>query len=146
MNREHGGFHCESNHEANEEPAFRVRPHTHIHEVAQEECSVPIVVGIDVESDDGRQHNKTGRQGVQEELNSGVAAAFSPKTTDEEEHRNKSGFEEEVEQENVSGRENVEGKTFHGQREPQESPFAQLILTEVLCESVEQHERGEDGC
>ena len=145
MNRNHGGLHSEGDHESDEQQAFRVRAEVHVHEVTQQEGTVAIALGVHVDADNGGQHNQTRGQGIQQELDGGVATLCSTKTTDEEEHRDEGGLKEEIEEQDVSGGEYVEGETLDGQRKCQEGAFAQLVFTEVLRKGIEQDQRGENG-
>ncbi len=89
---------------------------------------VEAAVGLDVQEDDGHQHQQRAEQRVQEELERRVDAVRAAPDADDDVHRDQRGFEERVEQQAVEGREHAD----HQARQDQER-------THVLVHALGDH-------
>src|SRR5699024_10177035 len=98
----------------------------------------------DVHPDDGDQHDEATGQAVQEELHRGPGPVPStPVPADHEVDRDQHGFEEDVEQEDVGGREDTDHHGLQDQDE-REVPGPAVGTVVVLTPGGEHHERDQD--
>jgi hypothetical protein len=104
------------------------------------------LAGVDrlhVEPDDGGEHDQTAEQVVEQKLHCGVPALRAAVEPDEEVHRHQHRLEQDVEQQDVLGRERADDHCLQQQDESEER-FGIAMLG--LAPHRQQHDGRDDGC
>ena len=146
MHRPHGHLDREGQQERHEDPLLFPQRQGKI-----VECQDCVAAGLQVQVNEGHQHEDRAKEREQEELDGGVDAPFTAPDTDDEEHRHQHGFPEDVEEQPVQRREDTDHQAFQEQERGEVLGRAQLDHPppgddhERCQERREQHQRQRDA-
>ena len=124
VDRDQGRLDGEGDEEGQEDPVPGGRGDVQVgdHRV-DEEAGGAVLHGVQVDRDDADEHDEPAGQGVQKELQSGALTPLAAEAADEEVHRDEHRLEAQVEQQQVTGREDDDDEELQGQDEPGEQPL-----------------------
>ena len=115
---------------------MRLQVDRHVHEHEQVET-----VGLQIQPDEGNQHQDRAEERIQEELQRRVDAALATPDTDDQEHRDEHRFPEYVEQQAIEGAE-------HADHQPLEDQERREVLRRAGLDRIparDHHERRDEG-
>jgi len=110
-----------------------------------ERARTELLVGKHPETDEADQHEEATDQAVQQELDCCIGSAGATEATDDEVHRDEDGFEEDIEEEDVSRSEDADHHCF-GEKREDDVLLDGSAMTGRFVPTGNHHDRNEQSC